>query len=171
MFERKMWKPFILRLVRNFSFSISCLISGIAPALDNFVLLSIVWVHSALQIHKTGPNSRKHAVWPCLSTILTSCRRKPFSNLSAWYCNSLNKYILCWIFNTSKKELRKLIFSWLKDSEILSSTHSCGYCTSAVTCQADCKERPNCWLTQRFLKAHSKIIWNRINCFHAKKWL
>ena len=150
MFERKMWIAFILRLVRNFSLSISCLISRIAPALDNFILLSIVWVHSALQIPKTGPNRRKHAVWPCLSTILASCRRKGLFP-TCWHgivIHCLNKYILCWIFNTSK-EPRKLIFSWLKDSELLLSIHSHGYCTRAVTCQADCKERLNgCSLTQ-----------------------
>lgn len=87
------------------------------------------------------PKQRQHAEWPCLSTILALCRGKGLllNCQHGILIHCLNKYILCWIFSLSKKELREVIFLWLKDSEMLLSIHSHSYCS--VTCQADHKQR------------------------------
>lgn len=113
------------------------------------------------------PTQRQHTEWPCLSTILALCKRKGlFLNCQhGIVIHCLNKYILCWIFNISKKELREIIFPWLKVSEMLLSIHSHSY--RSVTCQADCKQRLNCcWLTQSFLNIHMGWTFSML-----KKWL
>lgn len=106
---------------------------------------------------------RHHAEWPCLSIILALCRRKGlFLNCQhGIVIHCLNKYILCWILNISKKELREI----LKDSEMLLSIHSHSYCTA--TCQAGCEQRLNCcWWTQSFFNIFMGWTFSML-----KKWL
>lgn len=139
---------------------------------EGFLQLLVIWFFCHLSTFsptntQNWPKQRQHAEWRCLSTILALCRRKSlFLNCQhGIVIHCLNKYILCWIFNISKKELREVIFPWLKDSEMLLSIHSHSYCN--VTCQADCEERLNCcWLNWSFLNIHMRWTFSML-----KKWL